>query len=126
MRHTFRALLVCAACLVATAASAQTPPPASAGKSFGWDQAAPSLADANAYVYKFYLNGAAVGVIAAPVVCSGAASPFLCVTLIPAFTPGTHAIQATASNAAGESPKSSPFTFTFIVTPGTPSGFRIL
>lgn len=105
--------------------AAQTPPTAIATQKFEWDQAAPTLADAQGYTYKYYPDGGLIGVNFSSVACSGAASPFRCNTPIPAFTPGNHNITITASNAAGESAKSVPFAFNFVVTPAVPVGVRI-
>lgn len=93
---------------------------------FGWDQNALNLADAQAYTYKYYADGATTGVNFNNVTCSGATSPFQCSVSIPAFTPGNHTIQITATNIAGESGKSPPFAFVFVVTPSTPQNVRIV
>lgn len=95
------------------------------GQKFAWDQAAPDLATAQALTYKHYDDGSATGVAFAGVTCSGTVSPFQCEVLIPAFTPGTHTTTLTAGNVAGESAKSAPFSFTFVVTPGVPANIRI-
>ena len=92
-----------------------------------WDQPAPSLADAQAYVYKLYTDGGTQGVTLSGVTCSGTASPFLCQLPFPAFTPGVeHTIVVTASNLAGESAKTGTFKFTFIIVPQAPSNVRQL
>lgn len=115
--------LLLAFLLFASVASAQ--PPASSNQRFSFDEAAPTLADAQAYTYKYYPDGNATGVTFTGVTCSGTASPFLCSVLIPAFTPGNHSITLTATNVAGESAKSSPFAFVFVVTPSVPANIRI-
>jgi hypothetical protein len=93
---------------------------------FGWGQDAPDLASAQGYTYKHYDDGSATGVVFSNVTCSGTASPFQCEALVPAYTPGTHSLQLTASNLAGESAKSTPFSFTFVVTPSAPTNLRII
>lgn len=95
------------------------------GQKFVWEQPAPDLATAQAYTYRHYDDGASTGTVLTSVTCAGTASPFQCEVLIPAFTPGSHATAVSASNMAGESPKSDPFMFTFVVTPGTPANIRI-
>jgi len=90
-----------------------------------WDQAAPTLTDANGYTYKYYPDGAATGVTLASVTCTGSSSPYACQVNYPAFTPGNHTLQLTATNAAGESVKSSPFAFAFVVIPAAPANIRI-
>lgn len=99
---------------------------ASGNQFFAWNQTAPVLADAQAYTYKYYPDGSSTGVTFTGVVCTGTTSPFTCTAAIPAFTPGNHSITLTAANAAGESVQSAPFAFRFVVTPGTPSGLRIV
>ena len=90
-----------------------------------WDMSAPSLIDVNEYVYKYYTDGSETGIVfPTAVTCTGTASPFTCTTNYPAFTPGNHTITLTASNIAGESGKSNPFAFTFVVTPGIPFNIR--
>jgi hypothetical protein len=116
-----RALL--ALLLLAPAAAAQTP--GSSAQRFAWDQAAPTIADAQALTYRYYPDGAAAGVTFPAVTCAGAVSPFTCSAPIPAFTPGNHTIALTAANVAGESPKSGPFVFVFVVIPGAPVNVRI-
>lgn len=100
-------------------------PPGSSNQRFTFDQAAPTLADAQAYTYRYYPDNATVGIAFTGVTCSGTTSPFVCSVLIPAFTPGNHSITLTAANIAGESAKSSPFAFVFVVTPSVPVNIRI-
>lgn len=121
MRKLFLVLAACISLSIPALAQTTGVP----GQKFAWDQAAPDLATAQAYTYKHYDDGAATGVAFASVVCTGAVSPFACEVLIPAFTPGAHSVLLSASNVAGESPKSSPFAFTFVVTPGTPANIHI-
>jgi len=90
-----------------------------------WSEDAPTLSDAQSYTYRYYSDGASVGTPIASVVCTGITSPFQCEAPFPAFTPGNHTITLTAGNLAGESGKTSPLDFTFIVTPAIPTGLRI-
>lgn len=89
-----------------------------------WDQQASSLAEAQSYVYKRYDDGSATGVALTGVTCAGTTAPYVCSVAYPAYTPGSHSVQVTASNAAGESSKSAPFTFTFVVIPAAPTNVR--
>lgn len=89
-----------------------------------WDVPASLLSEAQSYTYKIYVDGATTGTVLSNVTCTGTTT-FSCQVPFPAFTPGTHNITLTASNAAGESAKSSPFTFTFVVIPGVPTNIRI-
>lgn len=90
-----------------------------------WDQSAPTLVDANSYTYKYYPDGATTGITLTGVTCTGTASPFVCQVSWPAFTPSNHTLQLTATNIAGESIKSDPFAFVFVVTPAKPVNIRI-
>ena len=116
--------------LIGFAASATAQTPATNGNKIAWDQAAPTLAIAQSYVYKYYPDAAAAGVTLAPVTCVGQASPagattFQCEAPFPAFVPGAHTLTLTASNEAGESVKSAPLSFTFVVIPSAPAALRI-
>jgi len=90
-----------------------------------FDQSAPTLSEANGYTYKYYPDGSLTG-INLVVVCTGVTSPFICNTAFPTFTPGPHNITLTAGNIAGESLKSSPFAFVFVVVPVAPNRVRII
>lgn len=107
---------------VTSLAPAQTGTPAS---KLAYDQSAATLAEAQAFTYKYYPDGSATGTTLTSVVCSGATAPYTCVVSFPAFTPGTHTLQLTAANVAGESVKSAVFSFTFVVQPTAPANIRI-
>lgn len=92
----------------------------------GWDQGATTLLEATSYTYKYYADGSAVGTALTGVTCTGSVSPFQCQVPFPAFTPGNHTIQITATNVAGESDKSSPLDFVFVVNPSSPTNLRII
>jgi len=98
---------------------------ASAGKKLAWDQVAPSLAEAQGYIYKFYSDGSNVANTMTSTTCTGTTAPFTCTNNFPPFTPGPHTLTITASNSAGESAKSTVFTFTFVVVPSTPTNIRV-
>lgn len=118
-----RSLLLVGLLLLPVGISAQTT--GVPGQKFAWDQAAPDLASAQGYTYKHYDDGALTGVAFTGVTCTGTTSPFACEVLIPAYTPGNHTLTLTATNIAGESAKSSPFAFAFVVTPGAPVNIHI-
>ena len=109
--------------LFASVAYAQ--PPATGANKLGWDQAAPTLTEAQGYTYKYFPDSATVGTALVAVTCIGATSPYQCEVAFPAFTPGNHTITLTTSNIAGESVKSLPLNFAFVVTPGAPTGLKI-
>jgi hypothetical protein len=72
--------------------------------------------------------GGSINVAVAPV-CTTFVAPdtsgFSCSITFPAFTPGAHALSLTASNAAGESAKSAPISFTMVLVPTVPGALRI-
>jgi hypothetical protein len=92
---------------------------------FAWNQAAPTLNDANSYVYKYYLDGAVTGSVFLTVTCTGTAAPFDCKGKPPAFAPGSHSLTITAANSSGESPQSTPFGFVYGNPPVSPNNIRI-
>ena len=122
MRTLRLALLFLGLLAVPSLAHAQ----ATSSAKLAWDQAAPDLATANAYTFRQYPDGSATAVVLSPVTCSGMTSPFVCQVPFPAFTPGAHTTAVTAANIAGESLKSTPFPFTFVVIPSVPTNLRIL
>jgi hypothetical protein len=96
----------------------------SSGIAFG--QANPgTLAEATGYTYRYYPNAVTTGTVLTGVTCTGTTAPFNCSAPYPAFTPGSHTLQLTAANIAGESVKSPVFSFTFVVVPGNPINIRI-
>lgn len=87
-----------------------------------------TVAEAQAMTYKYYPDAATIGIVLQDVTCVGVpTSPasIECSTPYPAFTPGSHSLQLTATNAAGESLKSVAFNFTFMVVPSAPISIRI-
>lgn len=110
--------------LIASAVYAQNPPATGKNK-IGFDQEGPSLAEVQAYTWKYYADSATTGIGLTGVTCTGPVSPYQCEAPFPAFTPGPHTLTLTASNLAGESVKSAPLSFAFVVTPGAPTNLRI-
>lgn len=117
-----RRLILGGLLLWAVEVAAQTAIPTS---KFAWDQGAATLAEAQAYTYRSYSDGAATGVVLSAVVCTGTASPFVCTVPVPAYTPGTHTVAFTAANLAGESAKSTTLSFTMVIQPSAPTNPRI-
>ena len=114
-------ILLAAFLLVANLANSQ----AIATSKLIWDQPGTiSIPEATAFTYKYYPDNAVAGIVLTNVTCSGT-STITCQANFPAFTPGAHTLTISSSNAAGESAKSSPFAFVFVVTPGTPFNIRI-
>jgi hypothetical protein len=116
-------LSVCFVLVFAGLASAQSQ--AGTSSSLQWDIAAADLATANALTFRHYDDAAMTGVVFTGVSCVGATSPFVCTVPFPAFTPGSHTVAVSAANAAGESPRTAPLAFTFLVIPATPTTLRI-
>lgn len=123
MRRLLALLLVALA--IPALAGAQTVTPAN---KLGFNELGPDLLTVQAYTYKVYADGGGVGVATATL-CTAPVLPdtagFTCTFPFPAFTPGSHTLTVTATNAAGESAKSAPISFTMIVTPVAPGGLRI-
>lgn len=117
-------LLLALAVFAVLVAPLQAQTAVSANK-LGWNQTALTLADAQALTYRYYPDGATTGITLSGVTCTGTASPFACEVPFPAFTPGNHSLTLTAANVAGESGKSSPLSFTFVVVPAIPTGLII-
>lgn len=123
-----KVIFVLLLCVLSAPAFAQTP--ATTANKIAWEQQAPSLADAQAYVYKYYPDGAATGIVLTGVTCTSTTSPTgtivpQCEVAFPAFTPGSHTLTLTASSVAGESVKSTPLSFAFVVIPSAPNNLRI-
>lgn len=79
----------------------------------GWDQMAPSAAEAEVYVYRLYIGTSVVGIVLNDAQCldiSGT-SIFTCTAALPLLAPGRYRVQLTAANEGGESAKSSLFQF---------------
>jgi hypothetical protein len=95
-----------------------------------WDQQAPALADAQAYRYTAYVDGSATGTVVAAT-CSGAASPFTCVTPLPVTALGDHTVVVAAQTALGESEwsaeaRSESFTFRVVEPASSPFRLRLM
>lgn len=107
----------------------------SRGQSFtrlAWDQTSPDLISAQNMTYKFYRDGSPTGVVFTGVACTASVSTspvgtYPCSVTFPTSTAGVqHSINVTAGNAAGESPKSLPYTYTLIMIPIAPLNVRSL
>ncbi len=114
-----RLLVLAILCLIpAISRAAQSP------KTLLWDQPQATAAEAQALTYKYYADGATTGVALTGVTCTGTTT-VVCSVSFPAFTPGAHSIQITATNAAGEGAKSAAFSFTFVLVPAAPVNIRV-
>lgn len=110
--------------LFSSVASAQTPQATPKSK-LAWDQDAPDLATAQAYVYQDYVDAAAP-ITLVGVTCTGTVTPFQCQVAFPVTTNGNHSLQLSSSNAAGESLKSNPFAFVFVTVPTPPRNIKVI
>lgn len=129
MKQTVLGILIAFGILVGGAAQASAQTPIIAGDKLAFDVQTASLAEAQAAVYKHYDDASATGIVLTPVTCSAQVPPlagnFTCETPFPAFTPGVaHGIALTASNLAGESLRSTVFSFQLVVIPSAPTNLR--
>ena len=120
-----RLILAVTGWIVACGLVAWAQPAASVASRLAWDQPAGTLAEASGYNYEASWDGAAA-VAVAGVTCAGASSPFVCAGTFPALTPAGHTVRLQARNAAGASPLSASFAFTFVALPQAPQNLRIL
>lgn len=112
--------------LLALASVAQAQGTATPTSRLAWDQAAGSLAEASGYAYEGVFDGNPAPVVLTGVSCGGATSPYQCAASFPALTPGPHTVQAAARSAAGASPLSAVFNFSFVALPSAPANLRIV
>jgi hypothetical protein len=95
-----------------------------------WTQPNETAITAGQLTYKYYPDNQTTGIALNNVLCvsttSGGVTLATCNANFPAFTPGSHSLQLTASNSGGESPKSVPFNFTFVAVPSAPISIGIL
>ena len=83
-------------------------------------------ATAQAYTWKAYLDGSATAIILTGAACSGM-NPATCQFPIPAaFPSGSHTLTVSATNTAGEGPKSAPLSFILTRPPNAPTTLRIV
>ena len=112
--------------LIASVAHAQTPVVGT--EQLQWDQGAVSLAQAQSYSYDVQ-DGTAAPVAVSPVTCSGAASPFVCSTRLPALTTGLHALAVRArvvvNGTTLQSTFSAPLSILMMAIPAIPQNVRI-
>lgn len=124
-------LFILALVAIPAAVSAQTVPPiAGTNRKLAWDQDAPTLPDANSYVYRIYADAQTAPSILVGVLCVNpgtVGAPFVCQVKFPAFVPGNHVVTVTAGaglDPTAESLPSTPFAFQFVVVPTSPKNVR--
>lgn len=97
-----------------------------------WDQGASSLAEAQAFIYKLFVDGTPSAVPILPITCrAGATSTtFQCRMTFPAIATGDHAVQLSAGFVVDgipiESLPSDPLLVRVVGPPGRPTGLRIV
>jgi hypothetical protein len=106
--------------------SGQTAPNVDSNDNFAWNQTTATLAEAQALIYKYYLDGAVTGSVFTGVTCAGTVSPFTCQVRSPTFAMGAHSITLTAANSTGESVQSVPFSFVYGNPPQIPNNIRVI
>src|SRR3990167_4715837 len=114
--------IVLALTLVSAAAQAQ---PATPSSKLAWDQPNATPTEAATFIYTVYNDGSTAGVTLTSVTCVAGVQSTVCSAPFLAYTPGAHSLTLTASNSAGESGKSAPFAFTFVIVPSTPWNLRV-
>lgn len=112
----------------AAASSARAQSTANPTNALGIDIAAADVPTAAGYTWRMYLDSSTTGSTIAGVTCAASATAGVqtCRLPWPALTTGTHTVQVTAANGAGESPKSVSFSFPFENQPSTPTNPRIV
>lgn len=125
-----RMLYVLAFLFLAAPALAQTPVVGT--EQLQWDQAAPTLPDAQALNYSPLIDVTTPPATLVPfagVTCGGATSPFVCAVRLPALTTGLHQIRIIASKVVGAqtlaSAPSLPLSLLIMAIPAVPQNLRI-
>ena len=113
--------------LVASLAQAQTQ--AVGTETLVWDQAGTTAAAVQAFTYDVQ-DGSAAPVALTGVTCSGASSPFVCQTRLPALTTGLHAVSVRARTVINGTPLvgsfSAPLSLLIVAVPAVPQNVRLL
>lgn len=122
-----RTMCTLALVLLATplVAQAQTPIPLIGGERVGFTQPAASLAEAQAFLYRVYVDGSRPATGSAPVACTGTTSPFACEATIPTLSVGPHSLTLTAArvidgSTQAESLQSAPLAVEMLSNAGQP------
>lgn len=123
------AIFTLIALALAVAVWSQSVPRATAGMRLAWDQDAESLADAQAYRFTAYVDGATTGAVVTAT-CSGAASPFECVAPLPVTSLGTHTVVIAAQTVfdgglLSDEARSAAFTFRVVEPASAPGRLRL-
>lgn len=118
-------MMVAASLVLSVPAMAQTGP---VGSGLAWDQAAPTLAAAQGYIYRASFDGG--GFAPVPATCAGTASPFACTIALP-LQAGAHTARVSAAQVVEgqESEQAISPVFAFTLTPGqtaAPGNLRLV
>lgn len=101
--------------------SLQAQPPIS----LGWDQDFATPTEAQAFIYKIYLDGATTGTILQAVLCGSVNGVTKCSAPLNVSI-GTHKVTMTAEENGAVSPMSSELTFKWPATPAAPKNLQII
>lgn len=133
LKRAGNAIVFALLALAPAAAAAQTP--VGPTTEYGWDQEAPSLADARAYRYTWFVDGVR-NIVALPITCAEKSPPvanvFDCRTAAPTMAAGHRVLALTAAvQASGqwiESPRSNTLTVLLITAapPAVPRNLRAI
>jgi hypothetical protein len=93
--------------------------------SLGWDQDFATPTEAQAFIYKIYLDGATTGTILQAVLCGSVNSVTRCSAPLNVSI-GTHKLTMTAEENGAVSPASVELTFKWPATPSTPKNLQII
>lgn len=124
------AVLVVLVLAVAGVVWSQSVPRATADMRLAWDQDAESLADAQAYVYTAYVDGATAGTVITPT-CTGTTTPFVCAAPLPVTSIGAHSVIVAAQTALdggvlSVEARSLPFNFRIVGPATAPGRLRLI
>lgn len=125
MKRIFLAALL----LLGMVVGASAQPSVGVASRVSFDIAAPSLATAQGYTYRTWLDDATTGTVIT-VACTNLPQTgvFNCTstTPVPALTLGSHTIRVNAADAVGDGPLSTPFSFTVVAVPNAPTNVRLV
>lgn len=98
------------------------PVPLPGGGGVSWEQPGASLAEVQDLTYRIYQDALPPVVLTGVRCAAKSVSPWTCTAPFPTGSIGVvHTITLTASNAAGETVKSAPYTYVLVVVPRTPA-----
>lgn len=128
MTHRYRLASIALVFLLLSSSLVSAQTLALNGDSLAWDQVASSLTEAQGYRYMALLDSAAAAQVTTT--CTGAASPFVCRTVLSGLATGPHSVRLRTDQVVGTTVLSSDLSallaFTIASRPGAPTNLRIL